>query len=73
MFKTPSEVQHGSPLLLDMTVEARILFDRDGFFAAYLRGPSERMKALGGVRRRLGRGYYWVLKPDRKAGDEISL
>lgn len=73
VFKTPGEVQHGSPLFLDMTVEAHILFDRDGFFAAYLRGLSERMKALGSVRRRLGGGYYWVLEPDWKPGEEISL
>jgi hypothetical protein len=28
VFKTPGEVGHGSPLFLDMTLEARILFDK---------------------------------------------
>lgn len=73
VFKTPDEVRHGSPLFLDMTLEARILFDRDGFFARYLDGLRERMRALGSERRRFGGGYYWLLKPDYKPGDRIEL
>ncbi len=73
IFKTRDEVAHGSPLFLDMTLEARSLFDRQGFFANYLDGLRARMKALGSVRKRLGDGYYWVLKPDLKPGEEIVL
>jgi hypothetical protein len=32
VFKTPQEVEAGSPLFLDMIADARLLFDRDGFF-----------------------------------------
>lgn len=73
VFKTPEEVLRGSPLFLDMTLEARVLFDRDGFFARYLEALRERMRALGSERRRFGGGYYWILKPDYKPGDRIEL
>lgn len=73
LFKTRAETDYGSPLFLDMTLEARILFDREGFFADYLQGLRARMQALGSVRKRLGDGYYWVLKPDLKPGEEIVL
>jgi uncharacterized protein len=33
VFKTPAEVMAGSPLFLDMVEDAKILYDRDGFFA----------------------------------------
>ncbi len=54
-------------------IEARILFDRDGFFAARLDDLRARMRALGSERRRLAGGYYWPLKPDFKPGDRIEL
>lgn len=73
LFKTRAETDYGSPLFLDMTLEARILYDKAGFFAGYLRGLRARMQALGSVRKRLGDGYYWVLKPDLKPGEEIVL
>jgi predicted nucleotidyltransferase len=73
VFKTPTEVQHGSPLFLDMTLEARILFDRDDFIAGYLDGLRSRMRQLGSRRVQFHGGYYWVLKPDLKPGEEIVL
>ncbi len=73
VFKTTAEVERGSPLFLDMTLEARILYDRDGFFARYLEGLRARLQALGSRRKELCGGYYWVLKPDWKPGEEIRL
>jgi hypothetical protein len=67
------EVQRGSPLFLDMTLEARILFDRDHSFARYLDGLRSRMRELGSRRVQFHGGYYWVLKPDLKSGEEIEL
>lgn len=32
VFKTPAEIEQGSPLLLDMTEDAHILYDRAGFW-----------------------------------------
>lgn len=73
IIKTPEEVGYGSPLFLDMTLEARILFDRDGFFGRYLQGLKQRLQDLGSQRKQLAGGYYWVLKPDWKPGEEIRL
>jgi hypothetical protein len=73
IFKTPAELEIGSPLLLDMVEDARILFDRD----ATLQGRLDRLRArlveLKARRIRKGGGYYWQLKPDFKPGDEIQL
>ena len=73
VFKTPAEVVRGSPLFLDMTLEARILFDHNDFFARHLDGLRARMRKLGSRRVQFGGGYYWVLKPDLKPGEDIEL
>jgi predicted nucleotidyltransferase len=71
--KTPSEVLQGSPVFLDMTDTVRILFDRQGFLDGYLRTLKERLLRLGARKVRFGGGYYWILKPNIKPGEEISL
>lgn len=73
VFKTPEEVAAGSPLFLDMTEDARILHDRDGFFAAALDRLRARLKALGSRRVWLGNAWYWDLKPGYKPGEEFEL
>jgi hypothetical protein len=73
MIKTPGEVQQGSPVFLDMTDTARILLDRDRFLLGYLESLRERLARLGARRVMFGGGYYWLLKPDLKTGEEISL
>lgn len=73
VFKTPREVERGSPLFLDMTDEARILVDRDGFLRSYLDGLASRLRALGAGRVRRGGGYYWILKAELRPGEEIVL
>lgn len=71
--KTPEEVHHGSPLFLDMTDTVKILYDRQGFLDGYLKGLKERLSRLGARKVPFGGGYYWILKPDLKSGEEISL
>jgi len=73
VLKTPEETLHGSLLFLDMTDEARILYDRDSFLRDYLQGLSARLKALGAHRVYREGGYYWILKPDLKPGENIVL
>ena len=73
VLKTPAEVDKGSPLFLDMTDQARLLEDRGGFLQNYLEQLSARLKNLGARRVQKGGGYYWLLKPDRKAGEVIEL
>jgi predicted nucleotidyltransferase len=73
VIKTPAEVEYGSFLFLDMTDQARILYDQDGFLRSYLDGLSERLKAMGAKRVYSKGAYYWVLKPGLKPGEDIVL
>lgn len=73
LFKSPPAVEYGSPLFLDMVDDARILFDRDDFFARRLDLMQKRMRALGSKRIWEGETWYWDLKPDWKPGDVIEL
>lgn len=73
VFKTPDEVERGSLLFLDLTLEARMLVDRGGFFERYLDRLRERLARLGSRRVPFKGGYYWLLKPDIQPGEVIEL
>ncbi|NQU11313.1 nucleotidyltransferase domain-containing protein [bacterium] len=73
LIKTPAEVGAGSPLFLDMTDWCETLYDRGGFFAAYLDGLRQRLRALGSRRRWSHGGYYWEYKPDLRPGEVVEL
>lgn len=73
VLKTPEEVRHGSPLFLDMTREVLILTDRENFLHDYLDDLDRRLRDMGARRLRKGGGYYWLLKPDLRPGEDIRL
>jgi len=73
VLKTPEEVEAGSPLFLDMVEDAQILHDEGGFLAAYLERLRQRLVALGSRRVWRGSNWHWVLKPDLKPGETITL
>lgn len=73
VFKTPQELEQGSLLFLDMTDQARILFERQETLSNYLGRLRARLAAMGAKRVQKGGGYYWILKPDLKPGEEITL
>lgn len=73
VIKTPQELRAGSMLHLDMTDQARILFDADGLLRDYLEDLGLRLRAMGARRVPFGGGYYWELKPDFRWGDRIEL
>ena len=73
VFKTPEEVEAGSPLFLDMVEDARILYDPEGFLAGYLERLRARLRELGARRIRRGNAWYWELKPDLKPGEVFAL
>lgn len=73
VFRTPAELEAGSPLLLDMVEDARILFDRDATLASRLRRLRRRLQEYGARRIRKGGGYYWQIKPGFRPGDVIEL
>ena len=70
---TPAELERGSMLLLDMTEDARILFDPAGCLAGALDRLRGRLRELGSKRIWLGNAWYWDLKPDYKPGDVFDL
>lgn len=73
IIKSPEEAEAGSLLFLDMVKDARILLDRDGFFAQRLERLRNRLEELGAKRIWKGNAWYWVLKPDFKPGEVIEL
>jgi len=73
IFKTPDEVLAGSPLFLDMIDDAKVLYDRDGFFARALDRWRERLARLGARRIWRGNAWLWDLKPDYRPGDVFEL
>ncbi len=73
VFKTPEELEVGSPLLLDMVEDAVILDDPEGILAGRLRRLQERLAELGARRVWQGDQWYWDLKPDYRPGEVFEL
>jgi predicted nucleotidyltransferase len=73
VFKTPEEVEAGSPLFLDMVEDARIVHDADSFLEKRLERLRQRLIALGSRRVWRGNTWYWLLKPDLAPGETIAL
>lgn len=73
IIRTPEEVLLGGYLYLDMIEEARILYDKDNFFAAFLEDKKAQLETYGARKRTWKGGYYWEIKPDLKPGEVIKL
>lgn len=73
VIKTPAEVQQRSPLLLDLTEDARILYDPDGFLRGELDALADRLRELGARRIWSGNAWHWDLKPDYQVGEVFEL
>jgi hypothetical protein len=71
--RTPEEAARVIPLYLDLTEDAILLVDRDGFFAAVLDRLRASLARLGSRRIRQGKTWYWDLKPDLKPGEVFEL
>jgi len=73
VLKTPAEVLQGSLLFLDMTTDAMILFDRDGFAEKYLGNLASRLSEMGARKIWRGGSWHWVLKPDYREGEVFDI
>jgi hypothetical protein len=73
ILKTPSEVQQGGLLYLDLTEDARLLYDKEEYFQRFLDGLRDRLRKLGARRIWRGNAWYWDLKPDFKLGDVFEI
>ena len=73
IIKTPEEAMKFSPLYLDMVEDAIIAYDKDDFFMKILERLRKRLEELGSKRVRMGRKWYWILKPDYRFGEVIRI
>ena len=68
------EAEENRYVFLDMVNDAKILYDKNDFFAERLKQIRKRLKELGSQKVTLEDGsWYWDLKPDLKMGDSFSL
>ena len=73
LFKTPMEVEIGSPLFWDMTESVIILHDRDSFFQNALLKVKQRLTELGAYKVTKGDAWYWVFKGDYTPGEVFEI
>jgi len=73
VLKTKEEASGGNILYIDLVEDARVLFDRDGFFEQILARLRRRLSELGARRVWIGSAWYWDLKPDFKPGEVFEL
>lgn len=73
VFKTPEELIQGTPLMLDMVEDARILYDPTGFFGKTLARMANRLKELKAKRVWRGNAWWWDLKPDYQSGEVFEI
>ena len=73
IFKTPREVENGSPLFWDMTEDVVLLYDRDDYLKGYLRKVKERLLQLKAKKVVMGNAWYWILKEDFTPGEIFEI
>ncbi len=74
ILKSREEARYHSPLYLDMVEDAKLLYDRDGFFAGVLEEIRQNLEANGARRVYVkGGGWYWDLKPGARFGERIEI
>lgn len=73
ILKTRDEARHTSRYYVDLTTDAVILHDKDGFFEGVLDRLRARMEMLGSKKVYVGDKWYWDLKPDLRYGEVFEL
>ena len=71
--KTPEEAQYITLMYLDFPQDARLLFDRGGFFKRILERVEEKIRAAGAIKKRWGKFHYWDLKPGAHAEETFDI
>ncbi|MFP3306215.1 MAG: nucleotidyltransferase domain-containing protein [Thermocladium sp.] len=73
IMKTPEEAVRFSPLYMDMTDDAVILYDRDNFFGNVLEKTREKLLELGFERVWISKKAWYWRKKDYKFGEVIDF
>ncbi|MDW8061215.1 MAG: nucleotidyltransferase domain-containing protein [Nitrososphaerota archaeon] len=72
ILKSREEAKRIKPVYLDMTEDAIIVYDKDGFFKSILAKTRSLLSKLGSRRVWIDRDrWVWILKPDINFGEEI--
>jgi uncharacterized protein len=73
VIRTPAEARAGSPLMFDMTEDARLLYDPHDVLRGALDDLKRRLDRLGAKRIWRDGWWYWDLKPDLKPGEIFEI
>ncbi|PVU74814.1 hypothetical protein DDW11_05140 [Sulfolobus sp. SCGC AB-777_G06] len=73
ILKTPEEAMRFSPIYMDMTEDAIILYDRNGFFRKIQEKSKKRLRELGFERVWLSKKSWYWRKRDYKFGEIIDF
>jgi len=73
VLKTPEEAMRFSPIYMDMTEDAIILYEENGFFRKVLEKTKKRLKELGFERVWLSKKVWYWRKRNYKFGEIIDF
>ena len=69
---TPEELKAHPPILLDLTTDALILYDK-GVLSEELDRIRGKLRELGAKKIKHKDSWFWILKPDVKLGEEVKI
>ncbi len=72
IMKTPEEAMRFSPLYMDMTEDAVLIYDKENFLQNLLQRIRKKLNELGYERIWLGKKWYWR-KKDFKFGEVVEF
>lgn len=73
ILRTPEEILKYPPILLDIVEDGIILHDENDFFKKVIEDLREKLEKLGAKRIKMGKRWFWILKPDYKFGEVIRI
>lgn len=73
LIRTPAELEAGSFAFLDIPTEGRYLYDPEGIARHYFEQLAARLAAQGAERRFIDGSPYWLLKPNARPGEPITI
>ena len=73
VFLTPNEVKAHPPILLDLTEDSELVYDRDRFLQGVLEDIRRRLKELGARKVKAQKGHYWILKPGAEPTEVVEI
>jgi uncharacterized protein len=70
---TVDEIKKHPPILIDISDEGLILYDRKDFLKIELRSLKKRLTTLGAIKKSSPQGHYWILKPGIQPGEIFEI